>query len=332
MSYSLKPFIDELQDKKIMIIGDMVADVYLEGKTSRISREAPVLILEHNGETVVPGGAGNAVNNAAALGGQVYAVGVIGDDNAGQELVRILKGKNVNTEGFVISSSRPTITKTRVMAGGQATVRQQLVRIDRESKEELSTQEEQELLRYIRDNISDMDAVAICDYGSMTVSPAIREQVIEMCKQADILSIVDSRYNVMAYRGIKLVKQNESEAAAVIGAESLSKEQLQQAAQTMLEHLQADVILVTQGPEGMTLFGRNSKPVHIAVTNLSEVYDVTGAGDTVVVTMLLALAAGADYVDAARIANFAAGIVVRKPGTATTSPEELKAAIGEYYQ
>ncbi|WP_094603890.1 Bifunctional protein HldE [Sporomusa silvacetica DSM 10669] len=332
MSRNLVHYIDKLQNQKIMIIGDMVADVYLEGKIARISREAPVLILEHSNEIVVPGGAANAVHNAAALGGQVYAVGVIGQDNAGEQLSHSLRDKKVNTDGLFIDASRPTITKTRIMAGGQATVRQQIVRIDRESKEPLGTTIEQRLLTYIEATIQTMSAVIISDYGSMTISPAIREQVISACNRAGIPSIVDSRYNIMAYKGIGLVKQNESEAAAAIGLKMLNGSQLQQAAELMLAQLKAEVILITQGPDGMTLFNRNGTHTHIPVTNISEVYDVTGAGDTVVATMMLALAAGANYVEAACLANFAAGVVVRKPGTATTTSQELKVAIGEYYE
>ncbi|HWR06369.1 bifunctional heptose 7-phosphate kinase/heptose 1-phosphate adenyltransferase [Sporomusa sp.] len=332
MFQNLLQYIDKLQNQKIMIIGDMVADVYLEGKISRISREAPVLILEHSHEIVVPGGAANAVHNAAALGGQVYAVGVVGQDNAGDQLTRTLQAKKVNTDGFIIDKARPTITKTRIMAGGQATVRQQIVRIDRESKDMINPDIEKAILNHITENIHDMAAVIISDYGSMTVSPAIRERVIAACNRAGIPSIVDSRYNIMAYEGIKLVKQNESEAAAAIGLKTLKdSRQQQQVAETMLSRLNAEVILITQGPEGMTLYNRNGTNTHIPVTNVSEVYDVTGAGDTVVATMMLALTAGANYVDAACLANFAAGVVVRKPGTATTTPKELKAAIGEYY-
>lgn len=332
MSRNLVPYIDKLQNQKIMIIGDMVADVYLEGKIARISREAPVLILEHSHEIVVPGGAANAVHNAAALGGQVYAVGVVGQDNAGEQLSHSLRDKKVNIDGLFIDASRSTITKTRIMAGGQATVRQQIVRIDRESKEPLDTTIEQKMLTYIEAIIQTMSAVIISDYGSMTISPAIREQVISACNRAGIPSIVDSRYDIMAYEGIRLVKQNESEAAAATGIKMLNGSQLQQAAELMLAKLKAEVILITQGPDGMTLFNRNGTQTHIPVTNMSEVYDVTGAGDTVVATMMLALAAGADYVEAACLANFAAGVVVRKPGTATTSSQELKVAIGEYYK
>lgn len=332
MSQKLTQYINKLQNKKIMIIGDMVADVYLEGRISRISREAPVLILEHAGETVVPGGAANAVHNAAVLGGQVYAAGIIGDDNAGQQLVKILGEKNVNTEGCIIDPTRPTITKTRVMAGGQATVRQQIVRIDQESKQSLAADVEQQLCGYLEGHIRDMDAVVISDYGCKSISAAIRKLVIETCNRYGIPSMVDSRYNIMDYTGIKLVKQNESEAANALGLESLDENSLIQAGQAMLERLEAEAVLITQGPEGMTLFERGGSVVHIPVSNKSAVYDVTGAGDTVVVTMMLALAAGATYHDSACIANFAAGVVVRKPGTATTNSSELKAAIGEYYQ
>ncbi|WP_434133634.1 PfkB family carbohydrate kinase [Sporomusa sphaeroides] len=332
MSQHLFSILDQIKNKKILIIGDMVADVYLEGKISRISREAPVLILEHAGETVVPGGAANAVYNAAALGGEVYAAGIIGADHAGEKLTKILGSSGVRTEGLIVDQTRPTVTKTRVMAGGQATVRQQVVRIDRESKQELISTTEQMLLQSINNVINSMDAVVISDYGGVTVSPAIREGIISACRDRGIPSMVDSRYNVMAYNGIRLIKQNESEAAAATGIEITDQSSLRQASQRILNQLAAEAVLVTQGPDGMTLVERSGDISHIPVTNKSEVYDVTGAGDTVVVAMMLAVAAGACYADAARIANFAAGIVVRKPGTATLTLAELRTAIGEYHQ
>lgn len=324
--------IQELQDRKIMIIGDMVADVYLEGRISRISREAPVLILEHTTEDVVPGGASNAVHNAATLGGNVYAVGVVGDDFAGQELARILQSKKVNTAGLIVDTSRPTITKTRVMAGGQATVRQQIVRVDKEKKEALSVKIEEEVLQYIINHISGMDAVVISDYGSNTITSSIITKVIHACQEKKIPCMVDSRYNVMEYHGITVVKQNESEAAAAVGYDIVDQATLLSAGQCILENLDAEAVLISRGPDGMSLFEKTGKVTHIPVTNKSEVYDVTGAGDTVVSTMILALAAGASYEDAARLSNFAAGIVVKKPGTATTTPKELRQAIGEHFE
>ncbi|TWH47607.1 bifunctional heptose 7-phosphate kinase/heptose 1-phosphate adenyltransferase [Sporomusa sp. KB1] len=330
MNTTLLRLITKLQNRKIMVIGDMVADVYVEGKISRISREAPVLILEHMAETVVPGGAANAVHNTAALGGCVYAVGVVGEDYAGQQLTQHLQMKQVNTNGIIIDPSRPTITKTRVMAGGQATVRQQVVRIDREKKEPLSGSGLQAVKNYILSHIENMAGVILSDYGSQTVLPGIIRSVIDGCQRAGIPCIVDSRYNIKAYTGVTVVKQNESEAAAAVGYEIVDENTLVTAGWTILERLNAQAVLITCGPDGMTLFEASGKVSQIPVTNKSAVYDVTGAGDTVVAAMILALAAGASYLEAARLANFAAGIVVRKLGTATTTPDELAAAISRY--
>lgn len=332
MQENLLQFISNMQNKKIMLIGDMIADVYLEGRISRISREAPVLILEHTAENVVPGGAANAVHNTATLGGQVFAVGVVGDDASGCELSRVLGAKGVNTAGLIQDSSRPTITKTRVMAGGQATVRQQVVRIDREKKEALTPEIEDLLIDYIRDVIPQMDAVVMSDYGGATVTPTVVEAVIKTCQLHQKPAVVDSRYKIMEYKGITVVKQNESEAAAAIGLKALDENSLQKAGITILTQLNAEAVLITQGPDGMTLFEKNGKVTHIPVTNISEVYDVTGAGDTVVAAMVLAIAAGATYEEAACLANFAAGIVVRKPGTATATPKELQEAVGGHYE
>lgn len=332
MNRELVDLIDRMQGHKVMVIGDMVADVYLEGKISRISREAPVLVLLHAGETVVPGGAANAVHNAATIGGDVYAVGVIGEDSAGENLVRALQAKKVHTAGLIADQDRPTITKTRVMAGGSATVRQQVVRIDREPKERCGAAVEQKLLEFIETNISAMAAVVMSDYGSSSVTDAVRQLVIASCREHDIPCIVDSRYNIMAFNGVTLVKQNEAEAAAALGLEALDDAALAAAGNQLLEKLAAKAVLITRGPDGMSLFEESGKVSHIPVTNVSEVFDVTGAGDTVVVTVALAMAAGASYLDAARLANFAAGIVVKKPGTATTTPTELKEAIGAYHE
>lgn len=327
---SLLENIKKIKNRKIMVIGDMVADVYLEGKISRISREAPVLVLEHAAENVVPGGAANVIHNMATLGGQTYAVGVLGDDSAGAELVRILQSKQVDTKGFIIDPSRPTITKTRIMAGGDATVRQQIVRVDKENRDPLSLEIEQAVQDYMINCLGDMDGVVISDYGSHTVTLSIMQKIIEICRKNSIPCIVDSRYNVMAYTGITIVKQNESEAAAAVGYKLSDKASLLKAGQTILEKLGAQAVLITRGPDGMSLFEKAGKVTHIPVSNKSEVYDVTGAGDTVVATMILALTAGMSYEAAARLANIAAGVVVRKLGTATTTLDEIRQAIGEH--
>ena len=321
--------VEKLKNRKLMVIGDIVADVYLEGKISRISREAPVLVLEYTGEAVVPGGAANVVHNAATLGGQVYAVGVVGEDLPGSSLRQILQQKGVNTDGFMMEAPRPTVTKTRVMAGGLATVRQQVVRIDREEKLPLSVTLEQRILEYINSHIADMDGVVLSDYGSHTVSPAIRTAVITACHMHSIPCMVDSRYSVLDYVGITFIKQNEAEAEAAAGFPLVDESAFRRAGIELLSRLQAEAVLISRGSEGMTLVERSGEAVHIPVTNISEVYDVSGAGDTVVATMMLAIAAGASRLDAAKLANYAAGVVVRKLGTATATPEEVKQAIGE---
>ena len=320
--------VEKLRQRKLMVIGDLVADVYLEGKISRISREAPVLVLEHAGETVVPGGAANVVHNAAALGGEVYAVGVIGEDPQGKALEQMLRQKRVHTDGIAGDARRSTITKTRVMAGGLATVRQQVVRIDREDKLPLPAALEQKLLAYIEARLPAMQAVVLSDYGSFTVSPRIRERVIAGCRQRGIPCMVDSRYQILDFSGVTYVKQNEAEAAAAVGYPLDSEAALLRAGGELLTRLGADAVLITRGAEGMTLIEASGSH-HIPVTNISEVYDVSGAGDTVVAAMMLAVAAGASRLKAARLANYAAGVVVRKLGTATASTEELKQAIGE---
>ena len=327
MSMSLLQITDKLAGHKVMVIGDMVADVYLEGKISRISREAPVLVLEHGGETVVPGGAANAVHNAATLGGDIFAVGVVGDDAAGRELVAILGAKGVRTDGLTTDQARPTITKTRVMAGGLATVRQQVVRIDRESKESLSPAVEERVLSYIKSHIDAMAAVVMSDYGSITLTPTVRQAVIEACQAHDIPCIVDSRYSILSFAGVTVVKQNEAEVSAALGYKTVAGDDLIAAGRELLGRMAAKAVLITRGPDGMSLFEADGMVTHIPVSNVSEVFDVTGAGDTAVVTVALALAAGATYADAARLANFAAGVVVRKPGTATTTTSELREAV-----
>ena len=316
----------------IMVIGDMIADCYQEGKISRISREAPVLVLEYSGETIVPGGAANVVHNGATLAGSIKAVGIIGNDFSGQELVRVLAAQGVDTNGLIIDDSRPTITKTRIMAGGCATVRQQVVRIDRETKAPLSEETGARELAYIAEQIGTVQAVVLSDYGNGSITPAIRDHVVNCCRERNIPCIVDSRYDIFAFHGATVIKQNEAEAAAALGLEAIPATELEQAGENLRGQLAARLLLLTRGASGMTLFEDSGAITHIPVANASEVYDVSGAGDTVVAVMALALAAGVSYADAARLANIAAGVVVRKFGTATTTVAELAEALERYAQ
>lgn len=310
----------------VLVIGDMVADVYLDGQISRISREAPVLVLEQMGERVVPGGAANVANNAATLGGAVYAAGICGADASGTQLASVLAGNGVQTEGLLRDAALPTITKTRIVAGGRATVSQQIVRVDREWHAKPGRLSEEALLSYVRGALSKVRGVVLSDYGSGTVTARIRRTVIDAARTAGIPSIVDSRYDILSYKGIGYVKQNDAELAAALGRRLLSEEDLYAAGRELRARLRADGVLITRGEKGMTLFLADDA-ADIPVSDHSEIFDVSGAGDTCVATMLLALAAGVAPVTAAHLSNYASGIAVRKRGTATVSQAELCAAV-----
>ena len=322
---------NKLKNINILIIGDMVADVYLKGNISRVSREAPVLVLEHAGEKIVPGGAANVVHNVATLGGQAFAVGLIGNDKAGSGLRDILNDKNVETTGLIVEENRPTITKTRIIAGGSATVSQQIVRIDQEMKSIMLSNTEKRVINILKQVIDKIDAVVLSDYGSGMISDKIRSFIIESCQEKNIKTIVDSRYDILKFEGVSFVKQNEAEAAKAVGFELTSEDAVVTAGKILLEKLQAEGIIISRGEQGMSLIQDNGEIHHIPVVDKSEVFDVSGAGDTAVAAFILAIASGAKPVEATKIANFAAGIAVRKLGTATVSNEELKEVLGEYY-
>ena len=311
----------------VLIIGDMVADVYLDGTIARISREAPVLVLEQREERVVAGGAANVANNAATLGGLSYAVGVCGTERSGDALLAVLAENGVHTEGFVRAEAHPTITKTRIIAGGRATVSQQIVRVDREWHTPLTEETEEGVLAQIRALLPRVHGVVLSDYGSGTVTERVRQLVIEETRRMGLPSLVDSRYNILAYEGIGYVKQNDAELAAALGRELHSEEEIHAAGHALRARLSADGVLITRGDKGMTFFLADGTATNIPVSDHSEIFDVSGAGDTCVAVMILGLAAGVDPLTAARLSNIASGIAVRKRGTATVAQEELRAAV-----
>lgn len=315
-----------MQGRDILVIGDMVADIYLDGRISRISREAPVLVLEQTGEKVVAGGAANVVNNIATLGGKVHAVGLVGRDKSADGLREILAANGADVRGLIADDSRPTISKTRIIAGGRATVSQQIVRIDRESKAPMAPAVEAELRAYIKSILPTVEGVVISDYGSGTVTEGLQSLLIDYCQAKGIPSIVDSRYAVRRFHGIGYVKQNDAEIAAAMGRNLDTTEDIVAAAEELRQELAAKGVLVTRGELGMVLVERGA--VHeIPVSDKSEVFDVSGAGDTCVAAVILALAAGIAPATAARLSNIASGIAVRKLGTSTVSVRELAEAI-----
>lgn len=327
MNQELGAAVAALQGRRILVIGDMVADIYLDGRISRISREAPVLVLEQVGEKIVAGGAANVVNNIATLGGTVYAAGLVGADKGAQGLKDILAKNGAHTEGLLTDPSRPTISKTRIIAGGRATVSQQIVRIDKESREPMSPVLEAEMERYLKKVLPGIDGVVISDYGAGTVTEHLQQELITYCRQHGLPSIVDSRYAIRRFRHIGYVKQNDAELAAAVGRSLHGAEETIAAGRELLQDLAADGVLVTRGELGMILIEKDGAVHDIPVSDKSEVFDVSGAGDTCVATVILALAAGVQPARAAELSNIASGIAVRKLGTSTVSSQELLQAL-----
>ncbi|MCI6284425.1 bifunctional heptose 7-phosphate kinase/heptose 1-phosphate adenyltransferase [Selenomonas sp.] len=323
----LAALVSRLQGRRILVVGDIVADVYIDGRISRISREAPVLVLEQAGKTIIAGGAANVVHNGATLGGCVTAVGVVGSDADADGVRAILTDAGADTTGLIADATRPTISKTRIIAGGRATVSQQIVRLDNESHEPLGRETEARLLHAIDAALPGVDGIVLSDYGSGTITDAVKEKLIRYARAHGIPSIVDSRYDIHRFAGIGYVKQNDSELAAASGRRLKSADDIIAAAKNLLLELRADGVLVTRGELGMILALRDGAIHDIPVTDKSEVYDVSGAGDTCVATVILALASGIAPEDAARLSNYASGIAVRKLGTATVSAEELQRTI-----
>jgi D-glycero-beta-D-manno-heptose-7-phosphate kinase len=325
----LLALVDALSGRTVVVVGDAVADEFVYGRVARISREAPVLILEYDSTEIVPGGAGNAANNVAALGGRSELVAVVGRDDPARRFVRGLH-RRVDSRRLVKSAHRPTAVKTRILAGGVHSAKQQVVRIDRGSGNAVDDRERAAFERAAASAVSGADAVLVSDYGSGLVTPALVAKMRTALRKAGhpIPVLIDSRYALLRYRGLTACTPNESEVEAALGV-SIDDDlrTLERAGRRILEHTRMQAVLITRGGRGMALFVPNTPTVHIPIFGSDEVADVTGAGDTVMATMTLSLAAGASFEAAARLANYAGGLVVMKRGTATVSAEELRRAI-----
>ena len=306
----LAEWIDRMRGRRIAVLGDMIADVYLTGKIARISREAPVLVLEHQGERVVAGGAANVVHNAATLGGHAAAIGVVGADAAAEGLKEILLGKGVDVFGLVTDGARPTTAKTRVIAGGRATVSQQIVRIDKEDRAPLSGEVYGRLRETALATVNQADGVVLSDYGGAAVPESLAKEIIAACKKRGVPTIADSRYSIRRFAGIDYVKQNDAELADALGEELTDEAAFRAAGEKLRLEMSAKGVLVTRGEKGMTLCLAGGRFVDIPVLDKSEVFDVSGAGDTCVAAFILAVAGGASPEDAARLSNVASGISI----------------------
>jgi rfaE bifunctional protein kinase chain/domain len=330
----LQDLVDGFASRRLVVVGDIVADEFIYGQVARVSREAPVLILNYDSSEVVPGGAGNAASNAAALGGRVSLVGLVGagrQDEPGRRLVAGLH-PGIERRGLVRLASYRTPVKTRILAGGIHSAKQQLVRIDRLNHVHPDATLRKKLVERVDAAIADADAVLVSDYGSGLVTPVlvrrIAARVRARSRRRPIPVLVDSRYALLDYRGLTAATPNESELEHMVGVRiGDDLDVLERAGRAVLRRTKMGAVLVTRGSRGMALFEPGRPTVHIPIFGSDEVTDVTGAGDTVIATMALALAAGASFYEAARLANYAGGLVVMKRGTATVSPSELSSAI-----
>ncbi|MBN3040635.1 MAG: D-glycero-beta-D-manno-heptose-7-phosphate kinase [Candidatus Omnitrophica bacterium] len=319
----LKSIISSFYRKNILVVGDLILDHHISGRAERISPEAPVPVVWANKESFSPGGAANVGLNIRALGAKVSICGVIGSDHFGSKLFSHIKDNKISSQIIVRDLSRPTTLKTRIIANNQ-----QLVRVDWESVEPLSAKTNKMLLDKVRRHIDDFDAVIVEDYGKGVINPSIVEELVELCKaRKKIITVDPKEEHFDYYENVTSLTPNLKEAQSAVNYKIRSKDEIPLLGKMIKERLNPDSLLITLGEDGMMLFVED-KSYHIPTAAL-EVYDVTGAGDTVISAFTLSLCCQAKYQDAAMIANFAAGIVVGKLGASTASKKELFNIIDE---
>ncbi|MBW1701245.1 MAG: D-glycero-beta-D-manno-heptose-7-phosphate kinase [Deltaproteobacteria bacterium] len=322
----MKEYIDRFPKARVLVIGDIIMDEYVWGDVSRISPEAPVPVVEVKRETKMLGGAANVINNMTTLGAKPILCGVIGKDITGEIILNNIQKMGLRTDGIVVEKDRPTSIKTRVVARNQ-----QVVRFDRESRKDIRSESIKEILNFIGRNLDNLDAVVVSDYGKGVVSAPLMKELrglVHSVPDGSVIIAVDPKTgNFEYYHGVDVITPNHHEAGAFCRFEILDEEMLNRAGKQIISELTCRSVLITQGRDGMTLFENSGEITHIP-TVAKKVFDVTGAGDTVIGTFSLGLASGLDLKSAAILSNFAAGIVVGEVGTSTVSAEDLKKTIG----
>jgi len=314
--------VNKFKRARVLVIGDLIMDHFVWGKVRRISPEAPVPVVEVNSESLMLGGAANVVNNIHSLGGKVLVTGVIGRDEMGKNLVHELRLKGIATGGVFIEEKRPTSVKTRVIAHSQ-----QVVRFDRERKDKIHLDTMKTIVDYTKKKINLVDSIVISDYAKGVISEELVEEVVSIARKKDKPVAVDPKVaHFDFYKSATIVTPNNDEASKASGIDIEDDDSLLRAGEVLLNKLGCEAVLITRGEHGMSLFENNGGITHIP-TVAQEVYDVSGAGDTVIGALALAIATGANFKEAAVISNFAAGIVVGKVGTAAVAPKELKDAM-----
>jgi len=324
----LRKIVESFTKVTVTVLGDLVADEFIFGEISRVSREAPVLILKHRERSVAPGGGANAIHNLADLGVNVLPIGVVGDDELGRLLIKAFRHKHLPVSGVLKDKSYTTVTKTRILAGMAHTARQQVVRVDREPDAEPSRHLKRELVLAAREYARASDVLLVSDYGYGAATPAILSAIREKGGLRGVPVVLDSRYRMLDYSGVAAATPNEPEIEAALGVRIGHDWQiLCSAGEQIMSRMKLQSLVITRGRDGMVAFTRRHKPADIPIFGSDQVADVTGAGDTVIATFTAALAAGASAEDAAQLANYAGGIVVMKRGTATVSQQELLHAL-----
>lgn len=308
---------------RVLVVGDLIADEFLTGRVGRISREAPVLILYHERTDVVPGGGANAAANMASLGGQVEVIGLRGADVSGDALEAAFRARGIGTRGLVTDPSRPTTTKTRISASSQQSVTQQIVRVDRESREPIDAGIAALVCARLDELVPTVDAVLLSEYGNGLFTEQVIAHVLELANRHGKLVTVDAQCDLRTFPGATALTPNQPEAEGVVGFPIVDDASLRRAGKILLTETRARSVLITRGALGIALFEADGTLHEIPAFNRTEVFDVTGAGDTVIGTLTLALAGGATPLEATQLANLAASIVVRRFGTSTTSVAEL---------
>lgn len=319
----LTKFIDLFPRTRTLVVGDIVLDHYIWGRVSRISPEAPVPVVNVTRENLLLGGATNVVNNIHALGGSVRVCGVIGNDEPGRQIVHLLRSQGIRTDGLIVEQDRPSSIKTRVIAHSQ-----QVVRFDRETKNKIEKDTHRRIFEYVTQQVREgLDAIVISDYCKGVVTKELVRDIVRLAKKHDLIVSVDPKVTHFGiYSNVTILTPNANEASIGSRIEIVDERSLLKAGALLLKKLKCKAVLITRGEQGMSLFEHGGKITHIP-TVAQEVFDVTGAGDTVISALTLAMAAGADAVEAAILSNYAAGIVVGVVGTATVKPDELKKRI-----
>lgn len=324
----LREYVKKLGDAKVLVVGDLALDEMVYGDTERISREAPVIILQHTHTNYILGGASNAAHNVSTINnGKVAVVGVIGEDYQAENLKEAFRKANIDCESLISDKNRKTITKTRISGSCAQSVTQQIVRIDRQTNAPISRETEAKMIEKIKELVPEYDAVILSDYHIGTLTDRVINTVVETAKQYNRIVVVDAQKDLHRYSGVTSMTPNLPDTQKHVGFYLKNKADYILAGNRLINQSGAPAILITCGDNGMVVIEKDGKYTHIPVFNKSKVFDVTGAGDTVTATYTLALAIGAEPVYAAVIGNIAAGIVVKQFGCATTSIDEILQSI-----